>query len=225
VAIRGLLFDFDGLLVDTETPSRLVWEELYSEHGHELPRDQWATLVGTIGAPFDPLGHLEELVGRSLDRDALHARRRTREFELIDLEELRPGVERYFADAERLGLCTAVVSSSDDEWIERHLGRLGHLEGLDAIVAANGDTARAKPRPVLYLDALVRLGLEPGEAIAFEDSPNGVTAAKAAGLICVAVPNPITATLALDHADLVLESLADVTLPELIGRFDTAPAR
>jgi beta-phosphoglucomutase-like phosphatase (HAD superfamily) len=225
VAIRGLLFDFDGLLVDTETPSRLVWEELYSEHGHELPRDQWATLVGTIGAPFDPLGHLEELVGRSLDRDALHARRRTREFELIDLEELRPGVERYFADAERLGLCTAVVSSSDDEWIERHLGRLGHLEGLDAIVAANGDTARAKPRPVLYLDALVRLGLEPGEAIAFEDSPNGVTAAKAAGLICVAVPNPITATLALDHADLVLESLADLPLPDLIGRFDAAPAR
>jgi beta-phosphoglucomutase-like phosphatase (HAD superfamily) len=225
VAIRGLLFDFDGLLVDTESPSRLVWEELYSEHGHELPRDQWATLVGTIGAPFDPLGHLEELVGRSLDRDALHARRRTREFELIDLEELRPGVERYFADAERLGLCTAVVSSSDDEWIERHLGRLGHLEGLDAIVAANGDTARAKPRPVLYLDALVRLGLEPGEAIAFEDSPNGVTAAKAAGLICVAVPNPITATLALDHADLVLESLADLPLPDLIGRFDAAPAR
>jgi len=63
VAIRGLLFDFDGLLVDTETPSRLVWEELYREHGHELPQDRWATLIGTIGAPFDPLGHLEELVG------------------------------------------------------------------------------------------------------------------------------------------------------------------
>jgi beta-phosphoglucomutase-like phosphatase (HAD superfamily) len=225
VAIRGLLFDFDGLLVDTETPSRLVWEELYNEHGHELPRDQWATLVGTIGAPFDPLGHLEELIGRSLDRDELHARRRTREFELTDLEELRPGVERYFADAERLGLRTAVVSSSHDEWIARHLGRLGHLEGLDAIVAANGDTNRAKPRPALYLDALARLELEPREAIAFEDSPNGVTAAKAACLICVAVPNPITATLALDHADLVLESLADLPLPELIGRFDAEPAR
>ena len=224
MAIRGLLFDFDGLLVDTETPSRLVWEELYREHGHELPRDQWATLVGTIGAPFDPLGHLEELVGHSLDGDALHARRRTREFELTDLEELRPGVEGYFAEAERLGLRTAVVSSSDDDWIGRHLGRLGHLEGLDAVVAANGDTTRAKPRPDLYLDALVRLELEAGEAIAFEDSPNGVTAAKAAGLICIAVPNPITATLALDHADLVLESLADMSLPELIGRFDAAPA-
>ena len=58
MAIRGLLFDFDGLLVDTETPSRLAYEELYREHGHELPLDKWATLVGTIGAPFDPLEHL-----------------------------------------------------------------------------------------------------------------------------------------------------------------------
>ena len=111
------------------------------------------------------------------------------------------------------------MSSSDDWWIERHLGRLGRLEGLDAIVAANGDTTRAKPRPDLYLDALHRLGLEPHEAIAFEDSPNGVTAAKAAGIACVAVPNPITATLALDEADLVLESLEDIPLPELLERF------
>ena len=220
MAIRGLLFDFDGLLVDTETPSRLVWEELYREHGHELPQDQWATLVGTIGAPFDPFGHLEKLVGSPLDEQALTTRRRAREDELTALEELRPGVEEYFADAERLGLRTAVVSSSDDDWIERHLGRLGHLEGLDAVVAANGDTERAKPRPDLYLEALDRLELKPHEAIAFEDSPNGVTAAKAAGLICVAVPNPITATLALDDADLVLESLADVPLPELLERFD-----
>jgi HAD superfamily hydrolase (TIGR01509 family) len=223
VAIRGLLFDFDGLLVDTETPSRLVWEELYREHGHELPYDKWATLIGTIGAPFDPFGHLEALVGRPLDEQALTARRRAREFELIDLEELRPGVEEYFAEAERLGLRTAVVSSSDDDWIARHLGRLGHLEGLDTVVAANGDTERAKPQPDLYLEALDRLGLKPGEGIAFEDSPNGVTAAKAAGLVCVAVPNPMTATLALDDADLVLHSLADVPLSELLKRFDAAP--
>jgi beta-phosphoglucomutase-like phosphatase (HAD superfamily) len=131
-------------------------------------------------------------------------------------------VEEYFAEAERLGLRTAVVSSSDDDWIERHLGRLGHLEGLDTIVAANGDTARAKPRPDLYLEALDRLELEPHQAIAFEDSPNGVTAAKAAGLVCVAVPNPMTATLALDDADLVLESLADVPLRELLERFRSA---
>jgi HAD superfamily hydrolase (TIGR01509 family) len=218
VAIRGLLFDFDGLLIDTESPSRLGWEEIYREHGHELPLDQWATLVGTIGAPFDPFGYLEELVGRPLDREELTKRKRARSHGLADLEELRPGVEDYFVEAEQLGLLTAVVSSSETWWVERHLGRLGRLEGLDAIVAANGDTSRAKPRPDLYLAALERLGLNPDEAIAFEDSPNGVTAAKAAGIFCVAVPNPITATLALD-ADLVLESLADLPLPELLDRF------
>jgi beta-phosphoglucomutase-like phosphatase (HAD superfamily) len=220
VAIRGLLFDFDGLLVDTESVARLAYEELYREHGHELPRDQWATLIGTIGAPWDPDAHLEELVGRPLDRAALTERRRTREHGLADLEELRPGVEGYFADAERLGLKTAVVSSSDTSWIERHLGRLGRLEGLDVIVAANGDTARAKPRPDLYLEALALLGLQPEEGIAFEDSPNGIRAAKSAGLVCVAVPNPITATMAFGEADLVLESLADVPLAELLERLE-----
>jgi HAD superfamily hydrolase (TIGR01509 family) len=218
MAIRGLLFDFDGLLVDTESPSRLGWEEIYREHGHELPHDQWATLVGTIGAPFDPFGHLESLVGRSLDREELTKRKRARSHSLADLEELRPGVEQYFVDAERLGLKTAVVSSSESWWIERHLGRLGHLEGLDAVVAANGETARAKPRPDLYLEALDRLGLEAAEAIAFEDSPNGVRAAKAAGIFCVVIPNPITATLAFDDADLVVASLADLPLPELLDR-------
>ncbi|HEY6069030.1 MAG TPA: HAD family phosphatase [Gaiellaceae bacterium] len=219
MAIRGLLFDFDGLLVDTESPSRLAFEELYREHGHELPLDRWATLIGTIGAPFDPVGHLEELVGRPLDRDQIARERREREHGLADLEDLRPGVEEYFSEAERLGLKTAVVSSSDTAWIERHLGRLGRLERLDAIVAANGDTGRAKPRPDLYVEALERLGLEPAEAIAFEDSPNGIRAAKAAGVACVAVPGPTTATLALDEADLVLESLADVPLAELLERF------
>jgi beta-phosphoglucomutase-like phosphatase (HAD superfamily) len=218
VAIRGLLFDFDGLLIDTETPSRLAYEELYREHGHELPLDKWATLVGTIGAEWDPDTHLEELVGRALDREAMAKQLRAREHELCDLEDLRPGVEGYFVDAERLGLRTAVVSSSDTQWIARHLGRLGRLEGLDVVVAANGDTRRAKPRPDLYLEALDRLGLGAEEAIAFEDSVNGVRAAKAAGLFCVAVPNPITAAMALDDADLVLESLEEVPLPELLER-------
>jgi beta-phosphoglucomutase-like phosphatase (HAD superfamily) len=219
VAIRGLLFDFDGLLLDTESPSRLAFEELYREHGHELPHDRWATVIGTLGAEFEPYTHLEELVGKPLDRDALDIRRRAREDELCDLEDLRPGIEEYRAEAERLGLATAIVSSSSRRWIDRHLGRLERMNGWDAIVTADGDPERAKPRPLLYVEALEALGLEPHEAIAFEDSPNGVRAAKAAGVVCVAIPNPATATLALDEADLVLESLAEVPLPELLERF------
>jgi putative hydrolase of the HAD superfamily len=220
VAIRGLLFDFDGLLIDTETPSRLAYEELYREHGHELPLDKWATLVGTIGAEFDPDAHLEELVGRPLDRAALAERRRAREHELTDLEDLRPGIEDYLAEAERRGLKTAIVSSSDTDWIDRHLLRLDRRRGWDAIVAASGDVGRAKPQPALYLEALDALGLRPEEAIAFEDSVNGIRAAKGAGVFVVAVPNPITETFALDEADLLLGSLEELSLDDLLARVD-----
>ncbi len=219
MAIRGLLFDFDGLLIDTETPSRLAYEELYREHGHELPLEKWATLVGTIGAAFDPDDHLEQLVGRPLDREQIASRLRAREHELCDLEDLRPGIEDYVAEAERRGLATAIVSSSTREWIARHLERLGRADGWDAIVAADGDPERAKPYPTLYVEALDALGLEPEEAIAFEDSLNGVRAAKAAGLFCVAVPNPITETFALEEADLLLRSFEELPLDELLARF------
>jgi putative hydrolase of the HAD superfamily len=218
VTIRGLLFDFDGLLIDTETPARRSWEEIYREHGHELPHDRWATRIGTIGAPWDPVGHLGELLGAPVDREALVERRLARLRELVDLEDLRPGVDDYLRTAAERGLRTAIVSSSERPVIEQRLERLGHGHDWDTIVAADGDQLRAKPRPVLYLEALDQLGLCPDEAIAFEDSPNGVRAAKAAGLYCVAVPNPVTSTLDLDEADLVLESFADVPLEELLDR-------
>jgi HAD superfamily hydrolase (TIGR01509 family) len=218
VAIRGLLFDFDGLLIDTETPSRLAYEELYRDHGHELPLDKWATLVGTIGAEFDPDAHLEQLVGQPLDRERIAQRLRARERELSDLEDLRPGIEDYLSQAERHGLKTAIVSSSTREWIARHLQRLDRAQSWDAIVAADGDVTRAKPQPTLYLDALDALGLKPSEGIAFEDSLNGIRAAKSAGIFCVAVPNPITETFALDEADILLGSLDELPLNELLAR-------
>jgi HAD superfamily hydrolase (TIGR01509 family) len=218
VAIRGLLFDFDGLLIDTETPSRLAYEELYREHGHELPLDKWATLVGTIGADWDPNTHLEELVGRPLDQVALAERRRAREFELCELEDLRPGIADYLDEAERRGLQTAIVSSSNTDWIEGHLRRLDRNHGWDGILAADGDVERAKPSPDLYEEALSLLGLQPSEAIAFEDSVNGIRAAKAAGIFVVAVPNPITETFALEEADLLLGSLEQLSLEGLLAR-------
>ena len=217
MAVRGLLFDFDGLIVDTETPSMASWQELYREHGHELPLEQWMTLVGTIGAPFDPYAHLEELAG-PLDREAVLQRRRDHELSLTDVEDLRPGILEYLEDARALGLKAAIVSSSTQDWINRHLARLERAEHFDAIVAADHDTARAKPAPTLYLEALDRLELDPEEAIAFEDSPNGIKAAKAAGIFCVAIPNGVTAALGFDEADLVFDSLADLPLRTLIER-------
>jgi HAD superfamily hydrolase (TIGR01509 family) len=215
VAVRALLFDFDGLILDTESPSLAGWRRVYEEHGHELTLDRWSAAVGTVGG-FDPLAHLESLVGSPLERDAIQARRLEHELSLVEAEELRPGVPEYLADAERLGLRKAIVSSGSRAWIDRHLTRLERLYGWEAIVTADGDEDRAKPRPTLYLEALGLLAVGPAEAIALEDSPNGIRAAKAAGIYCVGVPNPVTAGLGLDEADLVVDSLADLPLPELL---------
>lgn len=217
--IRALLFDFDGLLVDTETPSLASWQAIYREHGQELPLERWHTIIGTVGADFDPLDELEELHG-PIDRDAVQARQHESELTLGEIEDLRPGVLDYLHVAEERGLKTAIVSSSSRSWVDRHLARLKRAEHFDEIVTADRDPERAKPRPTLYLEALERLSVAAEEAIAFEDSPNGVKAAKAAGIFTVAVPNGVTASLGLDEADLVLRSLADLPLQDLLERAD-----
>jgi HAD superfamily hydrolase (TIGR01509 family) len=220
--IRAFLFDFDGLILDTELASRAGWELLYREHGHELPADLWATLVGTTHAPWDPMAHLEELVGEPLEREALNERRYAHEIALIEAEELRPGIAEYLAAARQHGLKRAIVSSSTRRWVDMHLERLEEAVGWDAICTADRDPARAKPAPVLYLEALEQLDVTADEAVAFEDSPNGVLAAKAAGVFCVAVPNEVTRELGLEEAgaDIVLDSLADLPPEALFRRLE-----
>src|SRR3954451_18021834 len=121
--VRAFLFDFDGLILDTELAARAGWERLYREHGHELPDDLWATLVGTTHAPWDPMAHLEELVGGPLDHDALNERRRSHELALIDAGECRPGIIDYLAATRRRGLRRAIVSSSSRWWVDMHIAR------------------------------------------------------------------------------------------------------
>jgi HAD superfamily hydrolase (TIGR01509 family) len=219
VPIRAFLFDFDGLIVDTETASRAGWEWLYRQHGLELPAEKWATLVGTIGAPWDPMRHLRELVGEPFAEEEWNALRRDHELSLLEAEELRPGIAEYLEEARVRGLRRAIVSSSSRAWVDMHLARLERAIGWDAIVTADHDAARAKPRPDLYLEALERIEVPAEEAVAFEDSLNGVRAARAAGVFCVAVPNEVTRDLGLDEADLLLESLADLPPGELLARF------
>ena len=146
MAIRAFLFDFDGLTIDTELASRAGWELLYREHGHELPAELWATLVGTTHAPWDPMAHLEELVGVPLEREALNERRHAHEIALIEAEELRPGIAEYLAAARQHRLKRAIVSSSNRRWVETHLERLEAGTGWDAICTADGDGSRRSPR-------------------------------------------------------------------------------
>jgi len=210
--LRALLFDFDGLLLDTESAEYRAWCELYERHGHVLDLATWSRAIGTIGG-FDPSEHLNSL-GSAPSAEAL-AEQERRVLELCDLEDFLPGVDELLSVARARGLKTCIVSSSSRTWIEGHLRRRSGFVRFDAIVCADRDPTRAKPRPTLYLEALERLGVSADEAVAFEDSPNGITAAKAAGIRCIAVPNPVTSALDLSAADVILESLAQCELDAL----------
>ncbi len=215
--IRALVFDFDGLILETETPAYETWAEIYKEHGHELPLDRWFDYIGREGGYFNAADHLAALVGSSFDRDATQARRDVRKTELIATLDVMVGVREYVADAKRLSLLLAVASSSSRAWVLGHLARLGLSAEWDA-VRTRDDVTRTKPAPDLYLSAVKALGVAPKEAVAFEDSANGIAAAKDAGLLCVAVPNSLTAGMDLSRADLRLGSLADTKLEELLAQ-------
>ena len=215
--IKALLFDFDGTLVDTESIDLRTWQEVFEAHGVPVPVDRFALRIGTLTGP-DELDELDALLDVPCDRDAVQAARRRRELELLELAPLRPGIREYLERAWELGLRVAIVSSASHAWIDENLRRLALLDGWTTVVCADGDTARCKPSPALYLEALETLGVASDEAVAFEDSPNGITAARAAGIFCVGYPNDVTSALDLSHADLLLESLEDVPLDDLLAR-------
>jgi HAD superfamily hydrolase (TIGR01509 family) len=218
--VRLLVFDFDGLILDTEAPVYDAWQEIYGEHGLALAFDKWAECIGTADT-FDPCEDLEALLGRRLDAESLRRRHRARCDDLIVTQPLMAGVREYVEDARRLGLALGIASSSSRAWVEGHLVRLGLREHF-GIVRCADDVPRVKPDPALYLAVLDAAGVRAQEALALEDSPNGVLAAKRAGMACVAVPNPLTAGLDLGAADLTLRSLTELPLAELLRRITSA---
>ena len=215
--IRALIFDFDGLILETEMPAYRSWAEIYREHGHELPRDRWMEYIGREAGWFDALTHLESLVAAPFDRNAVRSRREARRVELLAELDVMAGIRDYVAEGKRLGLRLAVASSSPTDYVRAHLRRLALEDAWDAVVCRE-DAPRAKPAPDLYLHAVYRLGVAPREALALEDSPNGIAAAKDAGLWVVAVPNVLTAEGDLSRADCQVSTCAELSLEDLLRR-------
>jgi HAD superfamily hydrolase (TIGR01509 family) len=218
--IQALLFDFDGLILDTETPDIEVWKTIYAEHGLDYPLESWSQTVGGWGAStFDPGAALYKLAASAVDVEALKRRHRVESDALIEAEPVLPGVMDYLTAATPLGVRLAIASSSERAWVEPHLVRLGIADRFERIVCGDDvQPGRTKPHPDVFLQALRALQIQPHEAVVLEDSPNGVRAAHAAGIFVVAIPNPTTAQLPLDGANIILKSLADLPLAELLKR-------
>lgn len=215
--IRAVIFDFDGLVVDTESTGYMTWKEIFDAHGHHLPIERYAQVVGSnFNAYYDPRRDLEQLSGKNFDWEAMETQRKEREHALRSTLHPLPGVIDRLKEAAALGLLTAIASSSPRTWIDSWLDQLGlhnhfhHITTLD-------DTGRAKPNPSLFLHAAEKLGVATHEAVIFEDSLNGLRAAQAAGIRCIVAPGPMTQHLDFTGAWRQVPTLAHVSLRELMA--------
>jgi HAD superfamily hydrolase (TIGR01509 family) len=215
--IKAVIFDFDGLILDTELPVFRAWQEVFAKHGQELTLDGWADYIGRSPDTFDPCVDLERLLERAVDREAIRIEHHQYEASLIQAEEILPGVADLIEQALKRNLRLGIASSSERAWVVGHLVRLGLSDCFETIRCSD-DVKRTKPAADLYSAVLAAWGVAPREAFALEDSPHGVSAAKAAGMFCIAVPNEMTKNLAFDHADLVLPSLAGTSMEELLRK-------
>lgn len=211
--LAGILFDFDGLVLDTETSEYLTVAESFADHGLELPRDDWVKTIGTADHPHWT-EMLEAALGRPLtNREEVLETRRARHHARISAEVVKPGVVDLASAARDAGVGVAIASSSPLDWVEGHLVRLG-IDHLFPVRATRDDVglARTKPEPDLFLLAAERLEVDPATCAVLEDSEPGIAAGNAAGCATVAVPGGMTAHLEFAAADLVVSSVADVDL-------------
>lgn len=214
--IKGLIFDFDGLILDTELPNLHAWQEIYRKHGYELPFEKYILVIGSDESVFNPLNNLVEISGNKIIPGDVFIEHQEILLQKLAFAELMPGVKEYLETAKKLRLLTAIASSSNDEWVLGHLERLGAMDYFDTVITA-GPVLPAKPNPAVYKIALNSLGCRANQAIAFEDSKNGVKAARDAGIFCVAVPNSATVHMDFFESNLQIPSLLTLSLPDLIA--------
>jgi sugar-phosphatase len=210
LAVEAVVLDMDGVLIDTEPVWRAAETAVFAGLGIALSESD---VLESTGQPIEELipiwrqrspsggaGSDAEVAGLVVDQVIAHVKAEGQPM---------PGVTAAIALFERYGLRLAIASSSPRRLIDAVCDRLG-LGGIDVRCSAM-DEARGKPAPDVYLTAARRLEAAPGSCLAVEDSLNGLASARAAGMICVAVPDPL---LAADPryraADLVLRSLADL---------------
>jgi len=215
--IKGIVFDFDGLILDTETPELESWEFIYQEYGIPFPIKEYIKNIGSVFNDGLPIQYLIEKLGSDrIPRSKIQQKFNELKSHLIEKEPLLPGVLSYLKEATSLGLRIGLASSSDSTWINYHMSRLG-LRNYFYCILTKDDVNKVKPFPEIYLLLLSKLGLNNSEVIVLEDSPNGISAAKSAHLFTIAIPNQTTKSLNFEKADIVLGSLSDISLMELLN--------
>jgi putative hydrolase of the HAD superfamily len=218
--IKAVIFDFDGLILDTETPWYDAYRAVFIEEGGELPIEEWAKGVGTVFGEFDPFSYLESQTGKVVDPQAFQERTKVHYTQLVQELQIRPGVEAYLQEAKALGLRIGLSSSSTLEWVSSYLKQYGLLDYFEAI-STSDDVVKVKPDPALYLRTLRLLDVAGSEAVAFEDSLNGLQAAVAAGMHAVVIPNPVTEHLMFEGHRYRMTDMTEMTLEQLLHKIQS----
>ena len=198
----AVLFDFDGVLVDTEWAIYQAWARTFRRHGHDLPLSLYTRCIGSDFDAWSPKTYLEDLTRLGFDWVELDAARQVEIRAELEQVGAIDGVTDLLAEIRRRGIPQAVVSSSSHHWVDGWLEKLGVSDNF-ADVICKGDAPRIKPAPDLYLAAAERLGVSPEACLVIEDSHNGLLAAHAAGMRTWIVPNRVTAGLDFSLADKV----------------------
>lgn len=212
--MKALIFDFDGLVLDTETPIFAAWQTCYAEHGEELSLETYVACVGSDHGTYNPGEELERRTDREVDHGRLETLRREIVREALEGAEALPGVRELLEEAEAEAVPCAVASSSSLEWVGGWLERLG-LRRHFSCLRCRDHVERVKPDPGLFLAAAAGMDILAEEALVLEDSVNGMRAAHAAGMQCVAVPGPVTRGMDFEGAARRVESLEGVGLGHL----------
>ena len=216
MTFKGMIFDFDGLILDTEMPGCNAWAEVFNQYGFSFTVEDWKLAIGTGPTAYDPAVHINRLTGGSLDPVALREKTKLRTQELIESQPILPGVVGFIKTSWQLRIPMAVASSSNRNWVEGYLSKLG-LRQYFSVVCTSDDVRNVKPDPELFLLSANRLRLQPSETIVFEDSPSGIRAAKSAGTYCIAIPNEITKTMDLSLADRIATSFLELDPASLLA--------
>ena len=215
VSLAAVIFDFDGIIIDSETPEYESHRRIYERHGVPLTTDEWCDQIGVWTEGHDERW-FRELCARSAhapDHDAYHAEKRRIFDEVVPSEPMR-GIRELAGALADAGIPAAIASSSPASWVVRATERLG-MRGLFGAIVTGDDVSRRKPAPDSYLEAARRLGVDPRRSIAIEDSGPGIAAARAAGMKTVAIPHWLTAQHDLSGADLRVAHAGELTLARL----------
>lgn len=216
MAITGLIFDFDGLMIDTEIPRAVTWKQIFENNGFTLSMEDYYKTIGSDDSAYDPADDLSKRTQNKLSKQEISAWVEEKSQQMIFEQPLLPGVEDIIHKAHDSGMKLGIASSSFRDWVipllEKH-----HIQQYFDVVFTRENVKFTKPDPELYLSAMKAMGLLPNTSIAFEDSSNGIKAAKAAGMYCIAVPNEITRKMNLQIADKIVDSFNDLSIAELIN--------